>query len=289
MAIGDITLTSAMRSNLVSLQRTEVLTGVTQNHLATGKKVNSALDNPTNFFAAAAHTQRANLLTGLKDNISEAIQTVKSADNGVKAITSLLESIRGVVTQARSANNATTSATDLAGLTTQYNELVKQLNNLRTDSDYKGVNFLNGSGSTMTVNFNEQATTSLIMSGFNASASGLAISGGTQTGSGSLTSADLSTATTAANLDNIETTINNALGSLRTNSATLAANLSILSTRQQFITDMVNTLTDGATSLTVADTNEAGANMLALQTRQQLGVTSLSLASQANQAVLRLF
>jgi flagellin-like hook-associated protein FlgL len=286
MAFGDITLTSAMRANLVSLQNTQELLGRTQERLSTGKKVNSAIDNPTNFFAARAHTQRAGLLEGLKDNISEAIQTVKAADNGVTATNRLLESIRGVVTQARSALNSTTSATELQGLTTQYNELVRQLNNTVTDSSYKGVNFLAGSSVTLTVNFNEQASTSLVMSGFNGSASGLAISGGTQTGYGNLTSADLDT---QSKLNDIETTINNALATLRTNSATLAANLSILSTRQEFITNMVNTLVDGAGKLTNADTNEEGANMLLLQTRQQLGVTSLSLASQAAQSVLRLF
>ena len=59
MAFGDISLTAAMRSNLVSLQSTESLLGRTPERLATGKKVNRALDNPTNFFAARAHTQRA--------------------------------------------------------------------------------------------------------------------------------------------------------------------------------------------------------------------------------------
>ncbi|KAF0102441.1 MAG: flagellin domain-containing protein [bacterium] len=284
MAIGDVSLTSAMRSNLVSLQSTEALLGRTQERLATGKKVNSAIDNPTNFFAARAHTQRADLLNGLKDNIGEAIQTVKASDSGVKAINSTIEALRGIVSQARSAQTSTTSATDLAGLTTQYNELVRQLNNTAEDSGYKGVNFLTSGA--LAVNFNEQASTKLQMQGFNGSASGLAISGGTQTGSGTLTSAQLTGGTA---LDGIETTLNAALGKLRTESAGLASNLSILTTRQQFITDMVNTLVDGAGKLTNADTNEEGANMLLLQTRQQLGVTALSLSAQAAQSVLRLF
>ncbi|HNQ05264.1 MAG TPA: hypothetical protein PKH69_11715 [Thiobacillaceae bacterium] len=286
MAIGDITLTSAMRANLVSLQSTEQLLGRTQERLATGKRVNSAIDNPTNFFAARAHSQRADLLTGLKDNISEAVQTVKAADNGVSGINRLLEAVRGVLTQARSALNSTTSATELAGLTTQYNELIRQINNTEADASYKGVNFLAGSNITLTVNFNEQSTSNLVMSGFNGSASGLALSGGTQTGAGSITSADLGT---TGGLDNIETTINNALATLRSEGGKLAANLAILTTRQQFIVDMVNTLAEGATKLTVADTNEEGANMLLLQTRQQLGTTALSLSAQANAAVLRLF
>lgn len=286
MAIGDITLTSAMRANLVSLQSTEQLLGRTQERLSTGKRVNSAIDNPTNFFAARAHTQRADLLNGLKDNISEAVQTVKAADNGVTGINRLLEAVRGVLTQARSALNSTTSATELQGLTTQYNELIRQINNTEADSSYKGVNFLGGTTVTLTVNFNEQSTSSLVMSGFNGSASGLALSGGTQTGSGNLASTSLDT---TAELDGIEATINNALATLRTQGGTLSANLSILTTRQDFITNMVNTLAEGATKLTVADTNEEGANMLLLQTRQQLGTTALSLSAQANAAVLRLF
>jgi len=286
MAIGDITLTSSMRSNLVSLQETDKLLGRTQERLSTGKKVNSAIDNPTNFFAARTHSQRADLLTGLKDNISEAVQTVKAADKGVTAINSMIEAIRGVVTQARSALNSQTSATELSGLAVQYNELVRQINNIEQDASYKGVNFLAGSSVTLTVNFNEEATTSLVMSGFTATSSGLAISGGTATGSGSITSGNLSS---ASGLNSIESTLNGALASLRTESGKLAANLAVLSTRQQFIVDMVNTLAEGATKLTVADTNEEGANMLLLQTRQQLGTTALSLSAQANSAVLRLF
>ena len=285
MAIGDITLTSAMRSNLVSLQSTETLLGRTQERLSTGKRVNTAVDNPTNFFAARAHTQRADLLNGLKDTISEAIQTVKAADNGVVSINRLIESLRGVITQARSAVNSQTSATEIAGLTSQYNELIRQINNTQQDSAYKGVNFLS-SAATLTVNFNEQATSQLIMSGFAGHTSGLGLSGGTYTGSGGLTSANFDDTT---DFNNIETTLNVALATLRTESGSLAANLAILTVRQSFITDIVNTLAEGATKLTVADTNEEGANMLLLNTRQQLGTTALSLSAQANAAVLRLF
>lgn len=285
MAIGDITLTAAMRSNLVSLQSTEQLLGRTQERLSSGKRVNSAIDNPTNFFAARAHNQRADLLTGLKDSIGEAIQSVKAADNGVTAINTLIEAVRGVITQARSALNSQTSATELQGLAKQYNELIRQINNTQADASYKGVNFLT-SAATLTVNFNEQASSQLVMSGFSGTASGLAISGGTFSGSGGLLSTAMDT---SGELNNIESTLNTALATLRTESGKLAANLAVLSTRQQFIVDIVNTLVEGATKLTVADTNEEGANMLLLQTRQQLGTTALSLSAQANAAVLRLF
>jgi flagellin-like hook-associated protein FlgL len=83
--------------------------------------------------------------------------------------------------------------------------------------------------------------------------------------------------------------LDTAVTALRTKSSTLSNNLSIITARQEFTQGLINVLKDGAAGLTNADMNEEGANMLMLQTRQQLGTTSLSLASQAAQAVLRLF
>lgn len=287
--MSDVTLTSSMRANLVSLQTTSALLGKTQERLSSGLKVNSAVDNPAAYFAARGHSQRADLLSGLKDNISEAIQTVKAADKGVSAVLGTIEALRGVITQARSAlNDTVNSGTTLSGLTDQYNELIKQLNNLAGDSAYKGINFLSGTTQTLTVNFNENATTKLTMSGFDASSSGLGLSGGVAgiNTSGTLTSASLDTST---ELDTIESRLNTAIATLQTKSSELAANLTVLTTRQTYLVDMINVLKDGATNLTVADTNEEGANLLMLQTRQQLGTTALSLSSQAAQSVLRLF
>jgi flagellin-like hook-associated protein FlgL len=306
MAIGDIGLTSSMRSNLMVLQNTSRLLASTEERLSTGKRVGTAVDNPANFFAAQGHNVRANLLTGLKDNISEAIQTVKSADSGIKGVLSTIEALRGIVTQARSAINDTvnsgtilagsnaadaTGFTGTAGLTGQYNRLVGQLNNLVTDSSYKGTSFLTSGSVTLTVNLNENATTKIVMSGFNSGASGLAISGGgtslTVAGTtGSITAKDLDS---AAELNEIEATLNTAIATLQTKASELAANLNTLTTRQTFITDMVNNLTVGATKLTEADTNEEGANLLSLQTKQSLGTTALSISSQAEQGILRLF
>jgi len=287
--MSDITLTSSMRANLVSLQTTSNLLGLTQERLSSGLKVNSAVDNPAAYFAARGHNQRADLLSGLKDNISEAIQTVKAADKGVKGVLGTIEALRGVITQARSAlNDTVNSGTTLSGLTTQYNELIKQLNNLAGDSAYKGINFLSGTTQTLTVNFNENATTKLTMSGFDSSSSGLGLSGGVAgiNTNGTLTSASLDT---SGELDTIEARLNTAIATLQTKSSELAANLTILTTRQSYLVDMINVLRDGSTNLTVADTNEEGANLLMLQTRQQLGTTALSLSSQAAQSVLRLF
>lgn len=287
MAIGEISLTSSMRANLVSLQQSATLMGQTQERLSTGKRVNSALDNPANFFGAREHTLRANLLNGLKDNIGEAIQTVKAADKSVTAMSKLIEGLRGQLAQARSAlGDSVSSGTLLSGITSGYNELVRQMNHIQKDSYYKGLSFLTGSGTTLRVNFNELSTTKLVMSGFDGTTSGLGISGGTSSGYGGL---QVTSLVTVSGIDNTESTLNAALATLRKESATLANNLTILSVRESYIVDMVNTLTEGADKLTLADTNEEGANMLMLQTRQQLGTNSLSIASQAAQSVLRLF
>jgi flagellin-like hook-associated protein FlgL len=289
----EVQLTAAMRANLVSLQTTSQLIGVSQQRLSTGKKVNSALDNPASFFAAREHTQRADLLTGLKDNIGEAINTVKAADQGVSSISALIESLRGTLTQARTALTSTTSATDLGTAVSGYNNLIAQLNGLASDASYNGTNLVSGTGGatpnvSLKVFFNEQRSNFLVISGFDGSASGLGLSGGSVAAGavGTLVVANLAT---TAGIDATETALNTALATLRQDSSQLAGSLSVLSTRQDFITNITNTLKDGATALTAADQNEEGAKLLTLQTQLSLGTTSLSLASQAQASVLRLF
>jgi len=287
--MSQVNLTSAMRANLLSLQQTATLQAQTQERLATGLKVNSALDNPASFFAASGYNQRADELSTLKDNIGEAVQMINTANNGVTALKSMISNLQGQLTQASAALGTSTSATTLSQTVSNYNTIINQMDTLsQTDSNYKGVNFLKSTTS-LTVNFNETSTTSLTLNGTDNSTHGLAISGGGTSSTsftGTLTSADInSTSGIAA----VQTTLNNALTTLQNNAANLASNLSILQTRQSFMSSMINTLQDGANNLTAADTNAEGANMLMLQTRQQLGVSSLSLASQAAQSILRLF
>lgn len=100
---SDVVLTAALRSNLLSLQNTQRQIDVTQNRLATGRKVNSALDNPQSFFAAQALTNRASDLTRLLDSIGQSIQVIKAADNGITALTKLVEQAESVATSARDA------------------------------------------------------------------------------------------------------------------------------------------------------------------------------------------
>ena len=91
--MGNITLSAGVRQNLLALQNTASLLGATQNRLATGKKVNSALDNPSNFFTSVSLQARAGDLSNLLDSMSNGIKNLESADNGLKAITRTVESM----------------------------------------------------------------------------------------------------------------------------------------------------------------------------------------------------
>lgn len=269
---SNITLTSAVRQNLLSLQNTSDLLSQTQNRLSTGRKVNSALDSPVNFFTAQGLTNRANDLTNLLDSMSNAVNTIQAANNGITSIIKLVQSAQSLTSQALQTSDTTVRAS----LATQFGTILTQIDALAGDSGFNGINLINGD--TLTVTLNETGTSTATVTGVTDTAAGdLAI---TAAANNWALAADIN----AAGAD-----LTAALTTLRGQSQSLGSSLSTVQIRQDFTKSMINTLTSGADALTLADSNEEGANMLALQTRQQLSITALSLASQANQAVLRLF
>jgi flagellin len=272
--MSNISLSKGVRTSLLSMQSTASLMEVVQGRLATGKKVNSALDNPLNFFTAASLNNRANDLSSLLDSMSNSVQTLKAADEGIKALTKLVESAKSLASQALATPVA--DATTRAALATQFGTIRTQIDQLSGDSGFNGVNLVGGDD--LTVNFNEDASSSLTITGVDFS-----------------TAADLPIAAAAgswatdANINAAMTEINAALTTLRTQAATFGNNLTIVQNRQDFTRNLISTLKAGADNLVLADTNEEGANLLALQTRQQLGSTALALSAQQDQQVLRLF
>jgi len=270
MGVNDITLAGGMRSNLLNLQMTAALQARTSERLATGLRVNSPSDDAAAYFAAANERSRASDLSARKDEMGEGIQTVSAANEGITAITSLIEQAKGLVASARSASTA-----DRATLATQYDALLTQIDNLANDSGYKGTNLLGGD--TLTVSFNEDGSSNIAITGFDASSTGLGVAAAAGNWAAN------------ANLDTASTQLDTALTTLRTNAKALGSDNGVIVARQDFTNGMVNTLTTGADNLTVADPNEEGANMLALQTRQQLGIAALGLSSQSQQAILKLF
>ena len=378
--MAEIILSAAVRNNLLSLQGTAELLAKTQQRLATGLKVNSALDDPNSFFTAASLNNRAGDLARLLDTVDLAVQTIRAADEGIKALTNLVETGQALARQALLATNTNaiatgstaglTPATDLVATTgivdtdtltidvggsistitfdaagintvqelldeinnnvpnasatltnngelkieatngqnltlggnntnattalglsttlvtgtvnttrtslaTQLDEVINQITQLARDTKFNATNLLDGNN--LTVIFNEDGSSSLTVNGVDFSAAGLGLNATTNgfqdNASVNMSLADLDTA----------------LATLRSQASTFGSNLSVVEFRKDFTKGMINTLETGAAGLTLADTNEEGANLLALQTRQQLSSTALSLASQADQNVLRLF
>ncbi|SFO66241.1 flagellin C-terminal helical region [Cohaesibacter marisflavi] len=459
--MSDITLSAGVRANLLSLQNTADMMQTTQGRLSTGKKVNSALDNPTNFFTSANLNSRANELNNLMDSIGNATKVLEAADNGISAITDLVESAQSTVNQALAANasNSGTNIQGTAGINTsgasestakeraegialnsanigfaagtnftvesksesgvtktfdliehfsntgesltdgdldtagsqaytvkdlvddinasgvatakitedgrldisangnseltltvshddgaaasagaqdtsvwaglgfgtfadidpgsdgatdpgdtdatftgaasgtddvltiknyagtqdasntelveQFNDIMDQIDELARDSSFNGINLINGTGSDLTVAFNEkrdETKSELTIESADLSSSGLGLADATS----------LNTEDSNNQLD----ALSEALSTLRTQASSFGSQLNTVTIREEFTKDMINTLQTGADDLVLADTNEEGANMLALQTRQSLSTTALSLASQADQAVL---
>ena len=147
--------------------------------------------------------------------------------------------------------NDRTSAQD------QYNEILRQIDMLAKDSGYKGVNLLQSEN--LTVNFNEDRSSSLLVQGKNADVEGLRLVEG----------ADWDNADNVA-LDNALNVVDEAISTLRNWAAEFGNNYAILQSRENFTENLINVLTEGADKLTLADMNEESANMLALQTRQSV-------------------
>ena len=434
--MSDVSLTAAVRQNLLSLQNTSELINRTQNRLSTGLRVASAIDDPVKFFQAKGLQDRASDFEEKKTGIDQGISTLSTATDAIVAIENLVQQLKGLATNAKS---ATTDA-EVANIITQFNDLRTQINNLTTDATYQGLNLVAGTGSVLEVNFSNDTGSVLTVNSIDVTVktNGLDIaqltqgtqsinfnqafiSGGTLSGEGNLLASagggldtanpvhetitvsvggqtttiisagdtftlaydgitftvDVYTSRTAAGslsasyvtagtyaigttiefavvtgmisgqsggsgfsaqtagtglsaginrfsvlgsggmgvfkltgtslqvtetdakrtigigftteLNGRITNLDSALTTLRSRTQTLGANVAVLQTRLDFTKDYVNTMTAGAGKLTLADLNEEGANLLALQTRQQLGIQSLAFAGQSEQSILGLF
>lgn len=385
----QITLTASIRSNLLSLQNTAKLLNMTSERLSTGKKVNSALDNPSAFFAARGLSNRAIDLTTLKDGMAQAINTLKTADKALTSITNLVEQAKSLANQAKEASAAigavskiegvaagstasgsatiataitaafgavgtqklsitvtnggtvtvtigtgdtiedvldalsavdtgvtatfntgtqkieitatagtalsisgtattviantasttfgTDSTAEVESYASDYDKVITQINEMITngDSGYKGINLLKDT-TTLDVKLSEN-TSQLSITGVDASSTGLGIN------------ATASWTTVAGSVDSDITLIEGAITKLRSFAGSFGTDLGILQYRQDYTSELVNTLMDGAGQLTNANLEEEAANMLALQTRQSLGTQALSISNQSQQSILSLF
>ena len=374
--MSDITLSSGIRQNLLSLQQTSANLTTTQEQLATGKKVNSAADNPSSYFTSQNLTNNANSLSALLDQIGQGQQTINAATDGLTGISSLLQQALATVQQAQqaspttaasttgtvalttvnaggnlvlnvgassytvsitaselisaieaningttglgstgaftatddgsghlvlTANSASSSVTVVSGaeatalglsstpvygqsatrstLQTNYNGLLTQINQLAGDATYNGINLLNGDN--LTIDFNQNGSSALAIQGVNFNAAGLSLSSIAGTGAGSFQNNGTLTGTI--------TSLNAAIAQVQSQTETFGTNSGVIGTRQTFTTSLINTLQTGAANLVAVDQNAASADLLTEQTQQQLEISALSIANQANQSVLKLF
>src|ERR1700690_2016506 len=115
MSLSNITLSAAVRQNLLSLQNPATLLSATQERLATGKKVNTALDNPTNFFTAAGLDARASDISNLLDAIGNGVQVLQAANTGITSLSALVDTAKSIANQVLQQPSGYTSRATLTG------------------------------------------------------------------------------------------------------------------------------------------------------------------------------
>jgi flagellin len=171
---------------------------------------------------------------------------------------------------------ATTPNSSRADYQIQYNNLLQQIDTLASDSSYNGANLLLGDN--LNIQLNESGGSSIAIAGVTFDAAGLGLS--------SLSGTEFQSNTT---IDGIIAGLDTALTALDAQSSKFGSSVAILQTRFDFTKSAVNILQSGADNLVLADTDQEGANLLALQTRQSLSITALSLTAQSDQGILKLF
>lgn len=304
--MASISLSTAARTNLLSLQNTSKMIAETQNRLATGKAVNAPVDDAVKYFQAKALSSRAKDLGDRKDAIDQGVSSLDTTLQATGAMEKLLQNMKGKLEALASQTKAERKES-----ASQMGDLVKQTQKLIDDASYKGLNLLNSTGSTLSVRFSEKADSKIDVNGvdFRTSKTLFKNSDGSAnkaliaTGKGSkavsalgFTAQVSAYATSKASVAAVFACrtrvaglmIEQSIGNLRAKSSTIATSSDILKIRLDFTSEYTNVLQAGSDKLTLADLNSEGANMMALQTRQQLGVQALSLAGKSEQNVLSL-
>jgi len=286
---NNIVLGTATQQNLLALQNLNTQLGTTQGHLATGLAVSSAIDDAVKYFQAQSLTNRADDLSTRKDAIAQGIQSLTTATNGITSVISILQQMEGIVNGA-----ATQTSAQRASAATQFSTLGQQLSTLLNDASYQGLNLVNSTASNLTLQFSITSTSKLKIAGQNLLFSKLVTGGkaqvlGSKAGTGMMSVKFSAVSNKVSLFTNVYNALQTAVFKAQAAAQTLGTNVNFLQTRMSFTQQYITTLQGGASDLTVADVNQESTNLVTLQTRQQLALQSLSIATQSEQAVLRLF
>jgi flagellin len=301
----NVALSLGMRNALFSIGDISNQQAITNKRLATGKKVNDALDNPLNYFLSKGFDKNKTDLSNLLDSQNIALGTLQKTIKTIESISKLVEQVQALGRQARQ------SSDDAAGgvretLGGQIATTLNQITELTRDAGFNGKNLLGETPDNLQVDWNADvgvALTRMTISGVSLTPNGAQLGFGTAA-QGFTTTVNAPptpdvVAFTAGSWTNdvagngrIDALINQsqtALNRLQANASQFSVNLSILQVRIDYSKVQQRTLATASDALTLADVNEEGANLAALNTRQQLSIQALSLANQADQGILRLF
>ncbi len=312
--MADISLTEAQRRNIATLRDIQDLSDRTQERLSTGKAVNNVVDDAVAYFASQNLENRADEFIGRKEDIDQGISTLEASLNAIESIGELLDQMKAVAEASGSQ-----SPDERLAATEQFQQIGTQISQLVEDASYQGYNLLSETNNELNIRFSDRTAARIIIGGFDfnstssearqlftqaafdtiangneffglevlltaitvdyAGAAGAAVNGFSQIGDNN------------SNLIIVDETvaqIEGAADRLRAASVELGGNVSLLQTRSNFSQSYVDTLNTGADKLTLADINEEGANLTALQTRQQLGTEALAISGDQQEAVLTL-
>ncbi|MEM7197529.1 MAG: hypothetical protein AAF352_04080 [Pseudomonadota bacterium] len=312
MSTNDIPITIAQRRNLLNLQRTSLLQERTEGRLSSGRKVATILDDPVVFYRARTLTDLASDFNGYQQEIDQSLSAVTTFSEAIETTESLLKQMKGLAESQR--NNSTI---ERRAAIDQFRSLGQQLLDIAQDVSFQGVQLLTNSATDLTVRLAKRTASILQIDSYEYvrnsanygtaaefqagldraifSVSYIVYDGNRQNvfRHSALYTYDTFTAiglnnSQVADLNQLITRIDNSIDRVRGHARQFASYASILQLRLQFTRDYTNELTGGADKLVLADLNEEGANLTALQTRQQLGIQTLRFATQQQQSILQL-
>lgn len=297
----DISLTGSQRLALIDLKTNADLSSRTQRRLSSGRKINSVVDDSVNYFKAKSLEDRSKDFDNLKAEMGQAITHLQVTLEAITGLETILSQMKGILESSRSQSQAERqlSDTSLKTLGTQFGELVN-------DASYGGANLINSTTQGRTVRFGLRDSSKLELPGLdflNASAVENRVFSENvfDAASGGFDYTVLTTemATTGLQIIGANNTLvsvvdaavarlDSAVSRLRGHAQSLGSNVAILQARESFTDKYVTMNVVGSEKYTLADLNQEGANLVALQTRQQLGIQALAVAGQQQRAILTL-
>jgi flagellin len=284
MNTSSILTNSSALTALESLNQTEQALNQTQNEVSTGLKVASAADNAAYWSIAAQLTSDGGVVKAVNDALAESTQILSTATSAINSIITTINSIETALTQ------ASNPGADITDIQTTITALGKQLTDAVSGASFNGVNLIDGS---------QDAAAMLFVSGFNATPTGGSLNtisfqtaalynagaGSLFQGGTDLTNITVTSATAATELQNVQA----ALTAVTDYSSQIGSIQDRMNAASNFNSSLSTDYTNGVSGLVDADMNEASTRLQALQTQQQLGIQSLSIANQNSQLILKLF